>query len=57
MRKSRPFVVVGGGVAAFALIKSNRVPDRLKEFLSKIYIPTAEEVEVASKNILREAKD
>lgn len=39
------------------LIKSNRVPDRLKEFLSKIYIPTAEEVEVASKNILREAKD
>ena len=25
MRKSRPFVVVGGGVAAFALIKSNRV--------------------------------
>ncbi|MFO0131880.1 MAG: hypothetical protein ACK52J_05340 [bacterium] len=39
------------------LIKSNRVPDRLKEFLSKIYIPTAEEIEVASKNILREAKD
>ena len=26
------------------LIKSNRVPDRLKEFLSKIYIPTAEEI-------------
>ncbi len=29
----------------------------MKEFLSKIYIPTAEEVEVASKNVFKSKSD